>query len=224
MWASLLAMKNKISENIIFANGAKPKHPVAINALNKAKNIVCCDGGLSKLLELNVQPTAIVGDLDSITSEQLEQYQAIVSPDKCQDYNDLQKALRYAIANHFEDVTILAAHGLREDHFIANVSILISYFQQIKITMLTDNGIFTPVSNTSHFESFPTQKVSIFSFDPEVPITSKGLQYPLKELKLKQLWEGTLNMATEKQFSIICNNAKILIYQVFDNEKGNHSL
>ncbi len=199
---------------IIFANGANPTHENAIQLLQKAATIICCDGGLEKLLQHQILPTVIVGDCDSISEKHLIEFQEIIHKDSSEEYNDLQKALLYSIANNIKEVTIMAAHGLREDHFLANIGIIMSYFQQIKITMITDCGIFTPISDTTQFESFPQQQISIFSFSPQ-PFSAEGVHYPIENRIFTQLWEGSLNEATGSQFRIICNKAQLLIYQTF---------
>ena len=52
---------------VILANGDYPKNKVPLNILNNAKSIICLDGAIKNLLQNNLQPSIIIGDLDSST-------------------------------------------------------------------------------------------------------------------------------------------------------------
>ena len=54
---------------IILAAGDFPSHPLPLHLLQKAQNRVVCDGALSGLIELGIEPTAVVGDGDSLTKD-----------------------------------------------------------------------------------------------------------------------------------------------------------
>jgi thiamine pyrophosphokinase len=201
---------------IILANGEKPTHPIPLNVLKKAEKIICCDGAISFLEQQNITPHIIIGDCDSISSELKEKYKSIIQEDKNYDYNDLQKALKYCIANKWEQVIILGASGWRDDHFLANIGILMHYTDKLMLSMITNYGIFMPIKQTTAFQSFPGQQVSIFSFTPEAEITYHGLKYPVQKQKFKELWEGSLNEAIGEQFTVeIAGNGALLIYTGF---------
>jgi len=206
----------QVSKTILLANGEKPAHPIPLSMLKKAERIICCDGAISFLEELNINPHIIIGDCDSISSSQKEKFKSIIRHDDSQNDNDLQKALKYCIENRWDDVVILGASGLREDHFLANIGILMHYSDKLSLCMVTNYGVFTPIHKTTTFESYPGQQVSVFSFSPETEITYQGLKYPIYKQKFKELWEGSLNEAIDKQFSVIIEgNGAVLVYGAF---------
>ena len=43
---------------IILAAGDFPSHPLPLHLLQKAQNLVVCDGAVSGLIELGIEPTA----------------------------------------------------------------------------------------------------------------------------------------------------------------------
>ena len=51
-------------DTIIVANGEPPAHPEALRLLREARTVVCCDGAVSGLVALGVEPAVIVGDGD----------------------------------------------------------------------------------------------------------------------------------------------------------------
>ena len=206
----------KQPKTVILANGEKPSHAIPLQILKNATQLICCDGAISFLEQQNITPHIIIGDCDSITPEQKERYKSIIREDNSVDYNDLQKALKYCIEAGCENVTILGASGWRDDHFLANIGIVMHYANRLSITMITNYGIFTPINSTTTFESHPGQQISIFSFTPEAEITFHGLKYPVLKQKFKELWEGSLNEAVTHAFTIeLEEDAAVLVYGAF---------
>jgi thiamine pyrophosphokinase len=113
----------------------------------------------------------------------------------------------------------MGATGEREDHTIGNISLLTEYHKKVKVKILTDNGVFIPISRSTTFQSKEGQQVSIFSLDPTIKITSSGLKYPLQNLALKAWWMGTLNEALSNEFRIEFEEETQVI--VFMLEMGN---
>ena len=204
---------------IILANGEMPTHPIAMEMLRKADTIICCDGAVRHLEKLQLQPTVIVGDGDSIPAEIRKRYADRISPDKCQEYNDLTKAFHYAAKHNLSPVAILGAMGLRDDHAFANLSLLMRHARSTRVVMVTNYGIFTPISSSTVFRSHKGEAVSVFSFTPATRLTFSGLRYPVEKRSFAELWEGSLNESLGDQFGIeLCDEGEILVYQAFQKE------
>ena len=198
---------------MIVANGAFPTGMYALDILRKAEQIICCDGALDKLEAAGYEPTAIVGDLDSAQESSLLRWKDRLTPDKSEEYNDLQKALKYCIANELNHVTLLGCGGLREDHFIANLSIMATYSEQLDLKMVTDNGTFIAIRQTTTLPSYAGQQISIFCKDEHLPLTFYGLKYPVKQRCFIYLWEGSLNEALSESFTIVLHgNGTVLVF------------
>jgi len=203
-------------QTVILANGEKPHHNIPVHILRNAEKIICCDGAVSLLEQLEITPHIIIGDCDSITPKQREKYKSIIQVDENSAYSDFQKALKYCIKEDWKNVVILGAAGLRDDHFLANIGILMHYAGKLPLTMVTNYGIFTPIDSTTTFESYPGQQISVFSFSSYAEITFHGLKYPVRKQNFKELWEGSLNEAVAESFTIeIKKNAAILVYAAF---------
>lgn len=208
---------------VILANGTFPTHPIPLRMLREAENLVCCDGAFEKLLSSphfdHSRAITIVGDGDSLTNALRQQFAEsfIRIPD--QDTNDLTKTVRHCISQGAKEITILGATGLREDHTLGNVGLLSGYAAQyldVKFSMLSDYGTFTPVEGRKIFASFPRQQVSLFTLLPQVRVSSKGLQWELNNRGFENLWPGTLNASLGNEFEITSEDGVTLVYTTHD--------
>ncbi len=203
------------SDVVVVCNGQFPTHEIPLAILRQAKTIICCDGAIQKLSAVGIKPTVIVGDFDSLPKSLMEKYSDIIFHNPDQETNDLTKSMQWAKQHGFTDVCILGATGLREDHTLGNISLLLEYGQTLDfVNMVTDTGVFTPIYRTTKFNSFKGQQVSIFSLKPDVPIRSENLKYPFNR-PLPSWWCGTLNESLGEQFALHFDEGKVLVYQLF---------
>ena len=133
-----------------------------------------------------------------------------------QNTNDLTKAIKISKLFNIEDVIILGASGKREDHFIANFSLLFDYSKTMKVRMESRYGKFTSIKAITMFKSFKGQKVSLFSLNGT--ISSKNLKYELHDYRVEKLWMATLNESLGDKFTIDPHNSIVLVYQVSENK------
>ena len=201
---------------IILANGEFPKNKNTLKLLNNNSIIISCDGATNNLIEYGLEPNFIIGDMDSISDKLKNKYKHKIINYTEQNSNDLTKAVNWCINNKITEITILGASGKREDHTLANISLLFKYANEINVKMITDYGIFTPITSNHEFSSIKGQQVSIFSSSTETKITSINLKFPLNNLQLKQLWQGTLNESLSETFKISFENGTVIIYQAFE--------
>ena len=127
---------------VILANGAFPKSEIPLNILKKAKNIICLDGATNNLIKYGIEPTLIIGDLDSIKTKYKTKYKNIIIEINDQNQNDLRKALNWIEKNNYKSVIVLGATGNREDHFIGNIFGILDTDYSIEIELITDYGVF----------------------------------------------------------------------------------
>ncbi len=202
-------------KTIILADGRYPSHSIPLKHIAEADMIVCCDGAVEKLIAHGIEPDAVVGDLDSVSAATKERYKIILYQDNDQETNDLTKAVKWCVSQGIKEVIILGATGLREDHTIANVSLIAEYIKDIKVTMYTDSGVFEAFNETVTLRSHPGQQISVFSINPEMCISSRGLRYHLNNLKLTNWWRGSLNEAQGDSFTIEFEKGKVIIFREY---------
>ena len=109
---------------VVVANGRFPQTALPLHLLHQASVVIACDGAVEALDKAGITPTAIVGDLDSIPSRFREQYADRIHIVEDQEINDLTKSVRFAHRSGQQEVLILGATGLREDHTLGNISLL----------------------------------------------------------------------------------------------------
>lgn len=204
---------------VVVANGSFPTTELPLGLLQKASVIIACDGASETLINQGYIPTAIVGDLDSIPKKVKERYADRIHQVIDQEINDLTKSVRFAHAMGCREVLILGATGLREDHTLGNISLLMDYAPMFdRIEMMSDYGWFTPLLHSATLKSYPGQQISLISMTPDGEITTKGLRWPIYRRHLTAWWQGTLNEAIDSEFSItISENARLLVYRKFCN-------
>ena len=200
---------------VILANGDYPTHPIPVKKINEADCIICCDGAVNQLIDKGLEPSIIIGDLDSIDQTLKSKYKDRIIHAPGQDGNDLQKAIRWAENEGINEVSILGSTGKRDDHSLANIFILLQFSTSLKCTLITDYGCFTVVEGRGSFQSFKGQQVSLFSANPEIEITSTNLKYNLNLEKINNLYCGSLNECLCEDFTLSVSHGEILVYQVF---------
>lgn len=190
---------------VILCDGAFPTTPYPLYLLEHADVAVCCDGALEKWLEHFGEgrlPDVVIGDMDSLGDALLEKFaDRIVRIDE-QEHNDMTKAMRYCLA-HFpeaEEIHILGATGLREDHTLGNLGLLMDYPRQFdlggrKVDMVSDYGTAFAVTDSCELHVGEGRRVSIFSADNSLKICSDGLHWPTDEVVFDAWWKATLNRA-----------------------------
>ena len=202
---------------VIIANGEIPSHAIPLQLLKSVRSIICCDGAVSKLLTLGLEPTVIVGDGDSILSEHRQRFEAIFQQDDSKEYNDLTKALHYCLSKSIQSVAIVGASGLREDHALSNLGVMLMFAEQhqMHIDMITNYGVFTPAFRTVTLRSYMGEQISIFSFDTKTEYTFHQLRYPAVQRTFVHFGEGALNEALGDTFTVEFEKGKVLIYRAY---------
>lgn len=205
--------------------------------LHASHVVACCDGALENYLSWlerqDQQPThrlLVVGDGDSLSAAVLQMaadmgvvfHREVIHE---QEDNDLTKAIRYTLecvgvhsgtgepSAETIQVDILGATGLREDHTLANISLLgwyLDLFPNVQFRMLTDYGTFLPMQGSRTFASRKGQQVSLFSLTPDVPISVSNLRYPIVDRTLRWWWEGSLNEALSDTFTV--HGGRLVVY------------
>ena len=195
-----------MTETVIVANGTFPKKGgVAWRVLAAAKRVVCCDGAADVYKRhFGKWPFAIVGDFDSVKAQtifskaQNTKTKIVYAVD--QNRNDLEKAILYCLKQGWKVPVIVGATGKREDHTIGNIFRAIDYGCEI----VTDMGRFIPVYGKASFKVEKGVAVSIFAPNPQTRMTSKGLEWPLNDVRFKNLYCATLNRAVAKHIQLTC--------------------
>ncbi|MCE1190439.1 MAG: thiamine diphosphokinase [Ignavibacteria bacterium] len=199
---------------IIYANGEKPSDKVikfihSDNALS-----VCTDGALHYCRALNIAVQVLIGDLDSVSNEELAVFpkSGRVIKFNRQDDTDLEKALRFLLDENYSQVTITGAVGKRFDHTLANLSLLIKYMDCFSLCIVTNHSVLYPVKNEQTFYCTPGEIVSFYGFMADTRVTTNGLAYPLDdEIIVLGERDSTSNVTTGDSFTISTNDRPLIV-------------
>lgn len=185
-------------ETVILAHGAEPSRALADLILPQASRIIVTDGALDNYYHLTTrEPDVVIGDGDSVSPELLREHRLTFTRIDEQMTNDLTKAVTYALREGWRRITILGGTGLREDHTIGNIFLLLDYLEAgAEVQMLSEEGIFVPFSGRLEVELPIGQEISLFAQDRQ-PMSARGVAYPFERKVFPKLWQMTLNSVTE---------------------------
>ena len=208
---------------VILCDGAFPTQPFPLFLLDHAEGVVCCDGALKKFLahKPDGRPLAVVGDLDSLPEDLQERFRDCLFHEAEQEDNDMTKAMRWVLTRHpeVEEITILGATGLREDHTIGNLGLLMEYTRLFdlgdrRVTMVSDFGSAFAITDSSDLHLGEGRRISVFSADNSLKITSEGLEWPLDGVVFDAWWKATLNRTSAPVVSLHFNHPSAVLVMV----------
>ena len=175
---------------MIFANGDL-QNPAKIKQMaTQAKQIIAADGGLVHVQALGLVPNLLIGDLDSVTPEQVrwaEEQGAEVrrfSPDK--DETDLELALMAAAETGTSRILIVAALGGRLDQTLSNIFLLnLPALANMDVRIDDGQQEVILVRESIDLIGQEGELVSLLPLSPIVRgITTTGLKYTLEDASM----------------------------------------
>lgn len=200
---------------IILANGKPPKKQIiSFFHSRKYDTLICADGGANSALKMNLVPDVIIGDLDSITTEVYKKFKSAskIIRLKRQNDTDVEKCLKYAMINKYDEVLLVGATGNRLDHTFCNLGIVKKFFLKIKISLIAENSYLKPYTRFALLKTIPGETISIYGLDKKTKITSNGLKYKLKSVALPfGEKESTSNIATGNKVRLNISNGIIFV-------------
>ena len=165
--------------------------------LNKAGRVICADGGARHLHRLNICPDMLIGDLDSISQEDMDWLNSQSVPVRkfpvSKDETDSELAILTTLEDLPEprdqhEIIVLAALGSRPDHVLANQMLAVQLADEGWRMTLTDGVtcIYTlTAGQTLVLEPDCTEAISAIPVaGPVSGLTYEGLLYPLENVTL----------------------------------------
>ncbi|HBR96475.1 MAG TPA: thiamine diphosphokinase [Gammaproteobacteria bacterium] len=112
---------------IILTNGHIADYPALARLIKPNDTFVCADGGLRHARALNVTPRILVGDLDSVTPDDLDSLGPATEIQRYpaeKDQTDLEIAMHWTADQGFAQILVAGVTGGRLDHSLANILLL----------------------------------------------------------------------------------------------------
>ena len=186
---------------VLVANGQRPNHPKIMQILKDAEEIICVDNGYEIVQKLNIIPSVLIGDLDSVNLDSVNQNVEVVKKEN-QNLSDLEKALNYCIEKNFTKIYLIGSTGLRDDHNLANLMLISDFIEKLDITVLSDEYEINAIKGKMKFSCKKGTQISLISIDTNNQVTTNGLKYNLNNEALRSSSQGLSNLVTEDNFSI----------------------
>ena len=186
---------------VIFANGLLPDLTAAKARLRHDDTLIAADGGLHHIQALGLQPAVLIGDLDSVSAEDIRGLEsanvAILRFPPEKDETDLELALDWSASQGFRSILIVGALGGRLDQTLGNL-FLLTWPRLAGIDVRLDDGwdeVFV-ITAANVLYGAPGDTVSLLPLQgPARGITTAGLRYPLNG---ETLWpERTRGISNE---------------------------
>jgi len=116
-----------MNETVIVVTGAIPLDLDAVAHVPPGAVVLAADGGTDHALAAGLTPTAVVGDMDSITHDGMQwaiAHATIHRHDPAKDRTDTELALEVAAARAPDRLVLIAGGGDRLDHTLAVIGAL----------------------------------------------------------------------------------------------------
>ncbi|MDP3184389.1 MAG: thiamine diphosphokinase [Anaerolineales bacterium] len=113
---------------VIFVNGHLPDLEPARRLIHPGDTLIAADGGTRYILALGLLPSVVIGDLDSLTTDDKQRLEEsgieIRQYPRDKDDTDLALALHYAVEAGHREILVVAALGGRLDQSLGNLALL----------------------------------------------------------------------------------------------------
>ena len=205
-------------EVLIVANGDILPAKEMQMLVARAEHTIVCDGALEAFYSTTMHaPDLVIGDGDSVQQQLMDTLDLTLIQNPDQESNDLTKAVRFAESQNWTNIVIVGISGKREDHTIANISLLTTYFKiGMDVTAITPYGIFLPFTGELQLSLPLKTQISFFAFE-RLALSAYGVAYPFEQRIFDELWQATLNEVTEDPMTVHTEGTA-LIYIAFEDK------
>lgn len=180
-------VRDKQEPALIIANGEACNADLLGQLLEWNPFILVLDGAIDRVLDMGINPDAVLGDFDSIIDldtkiAHLSHTKKIHLPD--QELTDLDKGILYLIQEEYHAANIVWATGNRIDHTITNLFNMARYHTKITLSMI-DNYSKKYIIPKTFEKWYPANSIiSLIPCGTVTNIKTSGLAYNLNDESL----------------------------------------
>ncbi len=145
---------------------------------------IAVDGGLVHLINQNIKPIEVIGDMDSLNDHSLLKDFNVQYFSPIKDDTDTALAIKHVIDLGYDEIDLYGVTKNRLDHFLAVIA-LIRQYEDYKITIYDEYNKISLLKPGYHcIKKDGYQYFSVFSFEDTMVSLSHCL-YPLESYCLK---------------------------------------
>ena len=203
-------------KNVLISIGGDCNSNVSNYNLN-FEQIIAVDSGIKHIYKLSLDPSILVGDLDSISKEDYQKVKEtnieIDSYHKNKDLTDFELSLNKVVNPHKKNIFIIGGEGGDVDHMLSVFFIISNkeFYQNItwlygKQNILFKNNFSLEVDNKMNFSLIPLTEIK--------SLYIKGAKWELENKNIEMGNSFTLRNQTEGELlRIYCEEGRFaLIY------------
>jgi len=184
---------------VVVLAGGEPlppeRDPGIAKALDRADLSIAADGGIRHAHRVDRDPDMLIGDLDSITADDLRRAEAasttVLRHPTTKDATDLELALdlastRTADMTGVVEVLVVGGHGGRTDHLLGNMLLLSApRYAELQVSAWCGADVLHIVHDALTLAGPVGSTVSLLAVHgPASRVTTDGLRYPLSAAEL----------------------------------------
>lgn len=208
---------------------------LSVTQISKQENdyVIAVDGGITYLPLLELEPDIIIGDFDSVTTEQKEAIiamkeqdpESVIILDEMKDDTDMLAALRLGLKKGYTFFQIYGATGGRLEHTLANIQCLLYLKKHGALGYIMDGTgmIFVLKDEEVKFKENMEGMLSLFSLNGQaIGVTISGMKYELDgEIIRNDFPMGISNEFIGKEAAIIVEKGELvgIITYIQESEK-----
>ncbi|HZJ77153.1 MAG TPA: thiamine diphosphokinase [Oscillospiraceae bacterium] len=195
------------------------------SVIKNSNYIICADGAIKYLMDLNVYPDLLVGDLDSINKKALEwvrknNIRVQQFPVK-KDMTDTELAVEFALEQKPNKIIITGATGTRIDHSLSNIMLLYRIHKMgVNAVIIDEINYITITDNILKMKCQIGQTISIIPIGGDAKgVTLEGLEYSIINYNIEMGSSlGISNKSTAKEIIISVKDGILLVAKICPEE------
>lgn len=212
-------------EVVVVANGEIININFLKYVLKNSDHIICADGAAKYLMDLNIYPDLLIGDLDSINEKTLKWVEKnnikIQRFPVKKDMTDTELAVESALKQNPNKITIIGAIGSRLDHSLGNIMLLYKIHKLgIDAAVVNEINYITIVSDVLKMKCRIGEIISIIPVGGDARgVTLEGLKYPLNDHNIKMGSSlGISNKSVSEEIIISVKDGILLVVKIYSSE------
>ena len=201
-------------EAVICLNGRLPSKEFFSKISEHSIDIVAADGGAYRLLDMQIQPDFIVGDIDSL-KDLSSICKTKIHKDSDQYSTDFEKSLFFLKGKGIRRILVLGMNGGEIDHIINNTNTFLRYSDQFDMYFYDEpdfgeSKIGRAVNGEMELEIDEGADISLFSFD-KGKIKTEGMKWEIEDKSFHVMNSSAArNSSKSKKISISTTGKKLL--------------
>ena len=204
----------------ILANGEVKNTEFLKSKIQETDFFICADGGANHARKIEMIPDCIIGDLDSISPENLTYFQnqkkTKIIKNSDQNKTDMELAIYLAQEYSPEKIMIFGALGKRIDHALANIVCLLKIPKKIQTSIIDEQNEIQIVRESIQFRGKKGDIISAITLSNVESLSYQGLYWDVQNENKPPFWIGICNKMLGKKAKINIKKGCLLTFRTKD--------